>query len=127
MNLYLAIAHNPERARFEARLRHGQVDSPDRVDAIVVVAGAADERYKFARHLAKIGVVDRILVSQPAPGGRSSYDLLRASLACSPLLRAELPRVRIRHRHTRPLSKSRKDALLNETGGYIRALLRPAC
>ena len=27
----------------------------------------------------------------------------------------------------RPLSKSRKDALLHETGGYLKAFLKPAC
>ena len=27
----------------------------------------------------------------------------------------------------RPLSKSRKDALLHETGGYMKAFLKPAC
>ena len=42
-----------------------RVDSPDRVDAIVVVAGAADDRYVYARHLAEEGIADRILVSQP--------------------------------------------------------------
>ncbi|MFN7243967.1 MAG: hypothetical protein ACK4M5_12075, partial [Dietzia cercidiphylli] len=26
-----------------------------------------------------------------------------------------------------PLSKSRKDALLHETGGYVKALVMPAC
>ena len=50
-----------------------EVDSPARVDAIVVVAGAADDRYVYARHLAETGVADRILVSQPSPGGDDSY------------------------------------------------------
>ena len=27
----------------------------------------------------------------------------------------------------RPLTKSRKDALLHETGGYFKAFLKPAC
>lgn len=27
----------------------------------------------------------------------------------------------------RPLSKSRMDALLHETGGYFKAFLKPAC
>ena len=27
----------------------------------------------------------------------------------------------------RPLSQPRKDALLHETGGYLKALLKPAC
>lgn len=50
-----------------------QVDSPGRVDAIVVVAGAADDRYVYARHLAETGVANRILVSQPSPSGDDSY------------------------------------------------------
>ncbi|OAH43734.1 hypothetical protein AYJ66_04310 [Dietzia cinnamea] len=50
-----------------------RADSPDRVDAIVVVAGAADDRYVYARDLAMAGVADQILVSQPSPSGRDSY------------------------------------------------------
>lgn len=42
-----------------------RVDSPDRVDAIVVVAGSNDDRYVYARALAEEGVADRILVSRP--------------------------------------------------------------
>lgn len=42
-----------------------RVDSPDRVDAIVVVAGSNDDRYVYARSLAEEGVADRILVSRP--------------------------------------------------------------
>lgn len=50
-----------------------RIDSPKRVDAIVVVAGAADDRYVYARHLAEEGVADKILVSQPSTGGTDSY------------------------------------------------------
>lgn len=50
-----------------------RIDSPDRVDAIVVVAGAADDRYAYARHLAEKGVADKILVSQPSTGGTDTY------------------------------------------------------
>lgn len=50
-----------------------RVDSPERVDAVVVVAGMHDDRYVYARHLAEVGVADRVLVSQPSPGGHSSY------------------------------------------------------
>lgn len=49
-----------------------QVETPDRVEAIVVVAGTNDDRYIYARHLAEIGVADRILASQPFPGGSSA-------------------------------------------------------
>ena len=44
---------------------HPPVDSPDRVDAIVVVAGVLDDRYSFAKHLAEGGLADTILVSRP--------------------------------------------------------------
>lgn len=50
-----------------------QVELPGRVDAIVVVAGSNDDRYVYARHLAETGAADRILVSQPSPGGDDSY------------------------------------------------------
>ena len=49
-----------------------RIDSPDRVDAIVVVAGAADDRYVYARRLAEEGLADRIMVSQPSTGGSST-------------------------------------------------------
>ena len=49
-----------------------QVDSPERVDAIVVVAGIDDDRYEHARSLAEEGVADHILVSQP-PSGTGRY------------------------------------------------------
>ncbi|UVE96445.1 YdcF family protein [Dietzia sp. B32] len=42
-----------------------RTDSPKHVDAIIVVAGAQDDRYEYARHLAQAGVADRILVSRP--------------------------------------------------------------
>ena len=51
---------------------HPKIDSPERVDAIVLVAGAKDDRYVYAHHPAEAGITDRILVSQP-PAARSSY------------------------------------------------------
>lgn len=159
-----------------------RVDSPGRVGAIVVVAGAADDRYVYARHLAEGGVADRILVSQPSPGGDDSYfTAIDAYCENSPVIardgrRVEIEcfqpdvgttegettaatriarergydsllvvtywghvsRVRIYFEQCfqgrvyvtdtpRPLSKSRKDALLHETGGYFKAFLKPAC
>lgn len=159
-----------------------QVDSPDRVDAIVIVAGANDDRYVYARHLAETGVSGRILVSQPSPGGRSDYaSAIDAYCANSPVLARDgrrihiecfqpdvsttegettaatriarergyesllvvtywghVSRVRIYFEQCfdgpvyvtdtpRPLTKSRKDALLHETGGYFKAFLKPAC
>ncbi|WP_238556456.1 ElyC/SanA/YdcF family protein, partial [Dietzia sp. UCD-THP] len=50
-----------------------RIDSPTHADAIVVVAGANDDRYVYARHLAENGLAGRILVSQPSPGGDSPY------------------------------------------------------
>ncbi|MCT1516946.1 YdcF family protein, partial [Dietzia cercidiphylli] len=51
---------------------HPRTDSPDRVDAIVVVAGANDDRYAYARHLAEEGMADRVLVSRP-PSSTGAY------------------------------------------------------
>lgn len=48
------------------------VDSPEWVDAVVVVAGSHDDRYVYARSLAEEGVADHILVSQP-PSGTGRY------------------------------------------------------
>ncbi|MFJ6112193.1 ElyC/SanA/YdcF family protein [Dietzia maris] len=159
-----------------------RVDSPTRVEAIVVVAGAADDRYVYARHLAEIGVADRILVSQPSPGGDDSYSAaIDAYCENSPVTARDGRRIeidcfepdvsttegettaatRIAREHDyesllmvtywghvsrvrmyfeqcfdgpvlvtdtpRPLSRSRKDALLHETGGYVKAFLKPAC
>lgn len=159
-----------------------RIDSPDRVDAIVIVAGAADDRYIYARHLAEEGVADRILVSQPSTGGTDTYataideycadnpviarDGRRIEIECfepdvdttegettaatrvarergyESLLVVtywgHVSRVRIYFEQCfdgpvhvtdtpRPLSKSRKDALLHETGGYVKAFLKPAC
>ncbi|MBB1020062.1 DUF218 domain-containing protein [Dietzia sp. E1] len=159
-----------------------QVDSPDRVGAIVVVAGAADDRYVYARHLAETGLSERIFVSQPSRGGSDSYSAaIDAYCANSPVVARDGRRIHIecfkpdvsttegettaatriaRERgydsllvvtywgHVsrvrmyfeqcfdgsvyvtdtpRPLSKSRKDALLHETGGYLKAFLKPAC
>lgn len=158
-----------------------RTDSPDRVDAIVVVAGAQDDRYIYARHLADQGVADRILVSQPS-GGPSPYaTALKSYCATTPITARDgrnidvecftpdidttegettaatriarergyesllvvtywghVSRVRMYFEQCldgavyvtdtpRPLSKSRKNALLHETGGYVKAFLKPAC
>lgn len=50
-----------------------RINSPGRVDAIIVVAGAADNRYVYASHLAKEGVAVQVLVSQPSPAGSSTF------------------------------------------------------
>lgn len=158
-----------------------RIDSPERVDAIVVVAGAQDHRYVYARHLADEGVADHILVSQPSnetgsyAAALDSYcvrtpvsarDGRRIDVECfapdvnttegettaatriarergyESLLAVtywgHVSRVRLYFEQCfdgpvyvsdtpRPLSKSRKDALLHETGGYAKALLSPAC
>lgn len=160
---------------------HPRVDSPDRVDAIVVVAGANDDRYVYARHLAEEGVADRILASRPtsttgvyagvldaycastpvrARDGRTvdiecfppDVDTTEGETAAATRIARErgyesllvvtywghVSRVRIYFEQCfgsavyvtdtpRPLSKSRKEALLHETGGYVKALLNPAC
>ena len=158
-----------------------RIDSPERVDAIVVVAGAQDDRYVYARHLADEGVADRILVSQP-PSGTGPYaaaldsycartpvtarDGRQIDVECFPpdvdttegettaatrnarergydsllvvTYWGHVSRVRLYFEQCfdgpvyvtdtpRPLSKSRKDALLHETGGYVKSLLSPAC
>jgi len=73
-----------------------RVDSPDHVDAIVVVAGAADDRYVYARHLAETGVADRILVSQPSPGGADSYSAaINAYCANSPVVARDGRRIQV--------------------------------
>lgn len=157
-----------------------QINSPQRADAIVVVAGAADDRYVYARHLAEEGLADRILVSRPH--GMSSYtSAIDAYCAASPVTARDGREIdvecfapdtdttegettaatRIAHQRRwesllvltywghvsrvrlyfeqcfegavyvtdtpRPLSKSRKDALLHETGGHIKALFARAC
>ncbi|MBB1036658.1 DUF218 domain-containing protein [Dietzia natronolimnaea] len=160
---------------------HPRVDSPDRVDAIVVVAGANDDRYIYARHLAERGVADRVLVSRPSSSTGTYADVIDAYCASSPVRARDgrsidiecfapdidttegettavtriarergyesllvvtywghVSRVRIYFEQCfdgafsvtdtpRPLSKSRKEALLHETGGYVKALLKPAC
>ena len=158
-----------------------QVDSPERVDAIVVVAGADDDRYVYARSLAEEGVADHILVSQP-PSGTGRYAAAIDSYCTStPVIARDGRRIdvecfapdvdttegettaatRIAHEREyssllvvtywghvsrvrmyfeqcfdgpvyvtdtpRPLSKSRKDALLHETGGHLKAFITPAC
>jgi len=159
-----------------------RVDSPNRVDALVVVAGANDDRYVYARHLAEIGVADRILVSRPSTGASPSYSaLIDAYCESSPVISRDgrhiqiecfepdvdttegettaatriasargfesllivtywghVSRVRIYFEQCfpgpvyvtdtpEPLTRSRKNALLHETGGYIKAFLKPAC
>lgn len=163
-----------------AQVLYPDVDDPERVDAIVVVAGAADDRYVYARHLAETRVADHILVSRPE--GSSTYlDAIDAYCASSPITARDGRQIevecfapdsdttegettaatRIAHERgwdsllvvtywghvsrvrlyfeqcfagdvyvtdtPRPLSKSRKDALLHETGGHLKALVAPAC
>ncbi|MCT2141113.1 ElyC/SanA/YdcF family protein [Dietzia cinnamea] len=158
-----------------------QVDSPARVDAIVVVAGANDDRYVYARHLAQNGVTDNILVSQPSSASGRYAAAISSYCASTPVLArgdrqidvecfspdvdttegettaatriardrgydsllvvtywGHVSRVRIYFEQCfggsvyvtdtpRPLSRSRRDALLHETGGYGKAFLKPAC
>lgn len=73
-----------------------RVDSPDHVEAIVVVAGAADDRYVYARHLAETGVAERILVSQPSLGGDDSYSAaINAYCKKSPVIARDGRRIQI--------------------------------
>lgn len=158
-----------------------RTDSPERVDAIVVVAGAKDDRYIYARHLAETGVADRILVSQPTTSTGPYATALDSYCATTPITARDgrkidvecfapdvdttegettaatriarergyesllvvtywghVSRVRMYFEQCfdgpiyvtdtpRPLSKSRKDALLHETGGYVKAFIKPAC
>ena len=158
-----------------------QLDSPDRVDAIVVVAGANDDRYVYARSLAEEGVADHVLVSQPPSGAGRYAAAIDSYCASTPVIARDARRIDVecfapdvdttegettaatriaRERgyrsllvvtywgHVsrvrmyfeqcfdgpvyvtdtpRPLSKSRKDALLHETGGYLKAFIKPAC
>ena len=158
-----------------------QVDSPDRVDAIVVVAGANDDRYVYARSLAEEGAADHILVSQPPSATGRYAAAIDSYCASTPVLARDgrridvecfapdvdttegettaatriarergyqslmvvtywghVSRVRMYFEQCfdgsvyvtdtpRPLSKSRKDALLHETGGYLKAFIKPAC
>lgn len=160
---------------------HPRVDSPDRVDAIVVVAGANDDRYVYARHLAEEGVSNRILVSRPPSSTGVYAGVLDAYCASTPVrtrdgrsidLECFAPDVdttegettaatRIAHERgwhsllvvtywghvsrvriyfeqcfdgsvyvtdtPRPTQISRRYALLHETGGYVKALVAPAC
>lgn len=55
---------------------HPRSDSPARADAIVVVAGARDDRYAYARRLAEEGVSESILVSRPADLNSKSAALI---------------------------------------------------
>lgn len=158
-----------------------RVDSPERVDAIVVVAGAQDDRYVYARHLAEEGMADHILVSEPPTGSGRYATALDSYCAATPVTARDGRQIdiecfapdvdttegettaatRIAREHgyesllvvtywghvsrvrmyfeqcfdgsvnvtdtPRPLSKSRKDALLHETGGYLKAFIKPAC
>lgn len=63
-----------------------QVDSPARVDAIVVVAGANDDRYVYARHLAENGVTDHVLVSQPPSASGRYAAAISSYCASTPVL-----------------------------------------
>ena len=62
-----------------------RVDSADRVDAIVVVAGAQDDRYIYARHLAEEGAADHILVSQPSGSSGPYATALNSYCATTPI------------------------------------------
>ena len=158
-----------------------QVDSPDRVDAIVVVAGANDDRYVYARSLAEEGVADHILVSQPVGGTGRYAGVIDSYCASTPVLARDgreidvecfapdigttegettaatriarereyrsllvvtywghVSRVRMYFEHCfdgpvyvtdtpQPTSISRRYALLHETGGYLKAFIKPAC
>lgn len=161
-----------------------KVDAPAQVDAIVVVAGANDDRYVYGWHLAEHGATDQILVSLP-PGDVASSPLhgkmLNSFCAATPIhardgrqigVECFAPDVdttegettaasRIAHERgwksllvvtywghvsrvrlyieqcfggdvyvtdtPRPTQISRRYALLHETGGYAKALVKPAC
>jgi uncharacterized SAM-binding protein YcdF (DUF218 family) len=158
-----------------------QVDSPERVEAIVVVAGSHDDRYVYARSLAEEGVADHLLVSQP-PSGTGRYAAAIDSYCAATPVHARDGRqievecfapdvdttegettaaTRIAHERgwesllvvtywghvsrvrlyfeqcfggdvyvtdtPRPTQISRRYALLHETGGYVKALVKPAC
>lgn len=164
-----------------AAVLHPRVDSPARVDAIVVVADGYDDRYAYAQHLARDGVSDQILVSRP-PGWRSRYaTALDSYCGSAPVLARDgrpvgidcfapdvettegettaaariahsrgwesllvvtywghVTRVRIYFEECfsgevhvtdtpNPTPRSRKSTLLHETGGYVKAFLKPAC
>ena len=63
-----------------------RTDSPKHVDAIIVVAGAQDGRYDYARHLAQEGVADRILVSRPARLSGSFATLVDSYCSSAPFV-----------------------------------------
>lgn len=158
-----------------------QVDSPEHVDAIVVVAGSNDDRYVYARSLAEDGVADHILVSQPPSATGPYADSIDSYCASTPVLARDgrridiecfapdvdttegestaatriargrgyrsllvvtywghVSRVRMYFEQCfdgpvyvtdtpRPTSISRRYALLHETGGYLKAVIKPAC
>lgn len=167
-----------------AAVLHPKADSPTRVDAIVVVAGANDDRYDYALRLAATGVTDNVIVSRPPSDSvrLPKYGAMLGSLCSSSPRPYENGRMvslecfapdvdttegettaatRIAHRRgwesllvvtywghvsrvriyfeqcfggdvyvtdtPRPSSRSRKNALTHETGGYVKAFLKPAC
>lgn len=157
------------------------VDTPTRVDGIVVVSGAADDRYAHASALITEGTADQLLVSRPS--GASPRVRTTVAAACSDLrpvtpdgivvrptcfapdtdttegeTRAATAIARERGWHSllvvtywghvsrvrlyfdqcfdgdvhvtdtpRPLEISRRHAVLHESGGYVKALVTPAC
>ena len=72
-----------------------QVDSPERVDAIVVVSGANDDRYVYARSVAEQGVADQILVSQPLSTSGRYADAIATYCASTPVLARDGRRIDI--------------------------------
>lgn len=160
---------------------HPSTDDPGSVDAIVVVAGAFDERYDHAVELAVRDLVPTVLVSRPSKMWSVTAALVDGTCDSSPISSpndhqveiecftpdsdttegettaatriarergwksilvitywGHVSRVRIYFNQCfagavyvtdtpNRLSKSRKDALLHETGGYVKALLKPAC
>lgn len=72
-----------------------QVDSPERVDLIVVVAGANDDRYVYARSLAEDGVADHILVSEPPSAPGRLADSIASYCASTPVVARDGRRIQI--------------------------------
>ncbi|MDV8001445.1 ElyC/SanA/YdcF family protein [Rhodococcus sp. IEGM 1408] len=181
MTLFVMVAAVVAGLSAASSVLHPRVDAPETVDAIVVVAGANDDRYVFARHLAEEGLAERILVSQPPSATGSYASALHSYCASTPVLARDGRRVdiecfapdvdttegettaatRIAHSRgwesllvvtywghvsrvriyfeqcfngsvlvtdtPRPTQISRRYALLHETGGYVKAFLKPAC
>lgn len=147
----------------------------------MVVAGANDNRYTYARRLAEEGVASHILVSRPAGSTGRYATAIDRYCASSPVLAPDGRSVQVecfdpdvvttegettaatRIAHSRgweallavtywghvsrvriyfeqcfagsvyvtdtpqPTQISRRYALLHETGGYVKAFLKPAC